>query len=73
MACEQAVRRGGSVTDSLWLVLAFQILYVADGLYNEVRKCFYDMLLSHAHRLLACHLHYHGYYHRWVRLHACRW
>ena len=39
MACEQAVRRGGtlaSVTDSMWLVLFFQTLYVADGLYNEV-------------------------------------
>ncbi|KIP08980.1 hypothetical protein PHLGIDRAFT_68417 [Phlebiopsis gigantea 11061_1 CR5-6] len=35
MACEQSVRRGGSVTDSMWLVLAFQLLYVADGLYNE--------------------------------------
>ena len=40
MACEQAVRRGGtfaSVTDSMWLVLAFQGWYVADALYNEVR------------------------------------
>lgn len=36
MACEQAVRRGGSITDSMWLVLAFQAWYVADGLYNEV-------------------------------------
>ncbi|KAG5647001.1 hypothetical protein DXG03_001725 [Asterophora parasitica] len=37
MACEQAVRRGGldKVTDSMWLVLAFQIWYVADALYNE--------------------------------------
>lgn len=37
MACEQAVRRGGlsKVTDSMWLVLAFQFWYVADGLYNE--------------------------------------
>ncbi|KAJ8072418.1 erg24, C-14 sterol reductase [Marasmius tenuissimus] len=37
MACEQAVRRGGlaNVTDSMWLVLLFQIGYVADGLYNE--------------------------------------
>jgi delta14-sterol reductase len=39
MACEQAVRRGGldKITDSMWLVLAFQTWYVADGLYNEVR------------------------------------
>ncbi|KIJ64380.1 hypothetical protein HYDPIDRAFT_154843 [Hydnomerulius pinastri MD-312] len=37
MACEQAVRRGGweGVTWSMWLVLAFQGFYVADGLYNE--------------------------------------
>ncbi|KAL0572203.1 erg24, C-14 sterol reductase [Marasmius crinis-equi] len=37
MVCEQAVRRGGlaNVTDSLWLVLIFQLGYVADGLYNE--------------------------------------
>jgi len=37
MACEQAVRRGGldKITDSMWLVLAFQTWYVADGLYNE--------------------------------------
>lgn len=39
MVCEQATRRGGfsQVTDSMWLVLLFQGLYVADGLYNEVR------------------------------------
>lgn len=38
MVCEQAVRRGSfaNVTDSMWLVLAFQTWYVADGLYNEV-------------------------------------
>ena len=35
MACEQAVRRGGTITDSMWLVLLFQTWYVADGLYNE--------------------------------------
>ncbi|KIJ54961.1 hypothetical protein M422DRAFT_221390 [Sphaerobolus stellatus SS14] len=35
MACEQAVRRGGAITDSMWLVLLFQIWYVGDGLYNE--------------------------------------
>ncbi|KJA26198.1 hypothetical protein HYPSUDRAFT_213257 [Hypholoma sublateritium FD-334 SS-4] len=37
-ACEQAVRRGGAlfhITDSMWLVLAFQAWYVLDGLYNE--------------------------------------
>ena len=36
-ACEQAVRRGGSITDSMWLVLGFQGWYVLDALYNEVR------------------------------------
>jgi delta14-sterol reductase len=38
MACEQATRRGGlhRITDSMWLILAFQTWYVADGLYNEV-------------------------------------
>ena len=38
MVCEQATRRGGfdKVTDSMWMVLAFQTWYVADGLYNEV-------------------------------------
>ncbi|KAJ7139465.1 ERG4/ERG24 ergosterol biosynthesis protein [Mycena epipterygia] len=37
MVCEQAHRRGGfgNVTDSLWLVVVFQIGYVADSLYNE--------------------------------------
>lgn len=37
MLCEQAVRRGGiaNVTDSMWLVIAFQGFYVADALYNE--------------------------------------
>ncbi|KAF7965704.1 hypothetical protein HWV62_9811 [Athelia sp. TMB] len=37
MACEQATRRGGlaNITDSMWLVLAFQGWYVADALYNE--------------------------------------
>lgn len=41
MACEQAVRRGGNITDSMWLVLAFQGWYVVDALYNEVRVAFY--------------------------------
>jgi len=38
MLCEQAVRRGGfaNVTDSMWLVVAFQSFYVFDSLYNEV-------------------------------------
>lgn len=35
MACEQAARRGGSITDSMSLVLLFQGWYVADSLWNE--------------------------------------
>ncbi|KAF8896452.1 ERG4/ERG24 ergosterol biosynthesis protein [Infundibulicybe gibba] len=37
MACEQATRRGGltNITDSMWLIQAFQAWYVIDGLYNE--------------------------------------
>ena len=43
MACEQATRRGGkleNITDSMWLVLAFQSWYVIDALYNEVEDTF---------------------------------
>lgn len=39
-ACEQAVRRGGRVTDSMVLVLLFQGVYVFDALYNEVSTSF---------------------------------
>ncbi|KAI0051145.1 ERG4/ERG24 ergosterol biosynthesis protein [Auriscalpium vulgare] len=35
MACEQATRIGGRITDSMALVLVFQGLYVVDALYNE--------------------------------------
>ncbi|KAI0769971.1 ERG4/ERG24 ergosterol biosynthesis protein [Fomes fomentarius] len=35
MACKQAVRLGGRVTDSMWLVLLFQGWYVTDSLINE--------------------------------------
>ncbi|THH20554.1 hypothetical protein EW146_g838 [Bondarzewia mesenterica] len=35
MACEQATRTGGRITDSMALVLFFQGLYVMDALYNE--------------------------------------
>jgi Delta14-sterol reductase len=37
MACEQAVRSGGHITDSMLLILIFQGSYVFDALYNEVR------------------------------------
>ncbi|ETW82092.1 hypothetical protein HETIRDRAFT_318728 [Heterobasidion irregulare TC 32-1] len=35
MACEQATRLGGRITDSMGLVLFFQSLYIMDALYNE--------------------------------------
>ncbi|KAF9654072.1 ERG4/ERG24 ergosterol biosynthesis protein [Thelephora ganbajun] len=35
MACEQYVRRGGTLTDSMILVLGFHLWYVADAVYNE--------------------------------------
>jgi Delta14-sterol reductase len=36
MACAQATRLGGHITDSMILVLFFQGLYIMDALYNEV-------------------------------------
>jgi hypothetical protein len=36
MACAQAVRLEGRITDSMVLVLFFQGLYITDALYNEV-------------------------------------
>ncbi|KAI0086592.1 ERG4/ERG24 ergosterol biosynthesis protein [Irpex rosettiformis] len=35
MACEQSVRRGGSISDSMALVVLFHILYIGDCAYNE--------------------------------------
>lgn len=37
MACEQASRNGGAITDSMLLICLFQGFYVADALYLEVR------------------------------------
>lgn len=74
MVCEQAVRRGGfhKVTDSLWLVLAFQTWYVGDALYNEV--CFVVPTSSiQLERPLARYFDYHGRHHRWVWVHAVGW
>ena len=39
MACAQAVRIG-YVTDSMWLVLAFEAWYVTDSFLHEVRTLF---------------------------------
>ena len=36
MACAQAARLDGRITDSMILVLVFQGLYIMDSLYNEV-------------------------------------
>jgi hypothetical protein len=36
MACAQAARLGGHITDSMILVIVFQGLYIMDALYNEV-------------------------------------
>ena len=45
MACAQATRLEGRITDSMILVLFFQGLYVADALYNEVRL--FPIFLNH--------------------------
>lgn len=50
MACEQATRLGGRITDSMGLVVVFESLYIVDSLYNEVRpaSCLLDACsLSH--------------------------
>lgn len=75
MACAQAARRGGwgNVTWSMWLVLAFQGFYVADGLYNEVSMTSSFSLHCGANKPAAGHSHDHGHYDRWIWIHAlCR-
>lgn len=73
MACEQATRRGGlsNITDSMWLVQAFQGWYVADALYNEVSPsvCF---PCDCANGIPACHLYYNGHHDGRLWLHAFR-
>ena len=49
MACEQATRLGGIVTDSMGLVIIFQSLYIADALYNEVRSCSFHVQINIQH------------------------
>jgi len=77
MLCEQATRRGGiaNVTDSMWLVLAFQGWYVADGLYNEVCQIVsfdqYDRRATKKNSP-ARSVHHYGCYQRWFRFHAFR-
>ena len=61
MACEQATRRGGWPTDSMFLVLFFHGVYIIDGLYNEVGTVSVSYLaprLYHQARLV------HNYGHR---------
>jgi delta14-sterol reductase len=45
MACAQATRIGGRITDSMILVLFFQGLYIMDALYNEVGPSLVSFLL----------------------------
>lgn len=75
MACEQAVRRGGNITDSMALVLLFQILYVADGLYNEVCLPFQLFCVMQCEgpqpSLIARNSHDNGYNNGRFRFHAC--
>jgi hypothetical protein len=71
MACEQAMRLGGRVTDSMWLVLAFQGWYVADALYNEVGRRFLAVCSQNADVMhTAGDTDHHGHHDRRVRLHA---
>ena len=74
MACEQATRRGdlAKVTDSMWLVLAFQAFYVVDALYNEVS---FALLTEYTplNVLPARRAHNDGHHHRRLWLHARRW
>ena len=38
-ACLVKQYENGGVTASMWLVCAFQLYYVVDGIWNEVRVC----------------------------------
>lgn len=76
-ACEQAVRNGGKITDSMMLVLGFQGLYVLDALYNEVGLCpklvFRDgckTKLTLGISDLACCVEHHGRCDGWIWPHA---
>ena len=71
MACEQYTRLG-TVTDSMWLINIFQILYVADGLYNEVRLLpAFD--LTTAYHDIACDSDDNGHNDRWFWVHVGHW
>jgi len=74
MACEQATRRGGltQITDSMWLVLAFQAWYVGDALFNEVRCMNHSSVatLLTPIPLIARHFDDHGHHHRRLWLYA---
>lgn len=64
MVCEQAVRRGGiaQVTDSMWLVLAFQAWYVAESLYNEVCTRRHPGSVSYIQPSSVCGFDHYGCY-----------
>lgn len=65
MMCEQATRHGGfsGVTDSMWLVLLFQIGYIVDSLYSEVGLCLYWLSTRLMIGLVACYPHDDGCHH----------
>jgi hypothetical protein len=46
MACEQFIRLGNRITDSILLVLAFQGYYVFDAVLNEVGSYFFGAPVS---------------------------
>lgn len=76
-ACEQLTRRGTWYpTDSMGLVLAFQGLYVADAIYNEVSRHLLSASvrrLTHSSIFIACCAYYDGHYNRRLWVHARRW
>lgn len=73
MACEQATRRGGRITDSMGLVLGFQSLYIADALYNEASSLVSGSSCNSLPPVsfLACHPHHNGHRIGWIWVHAC--
>ena len=72
-ACEQYLRQG-RVSDSMWLVIAFEGYYAADCLYSEVRLplllvfssgiCYVVLIVT------GLHPRPDGHHHRWLWLYA---
>ena len=61
MACEQATRNGGRITDSMALIVLFQGAYVLDALYNEVRAVTF-VAAARAYVSSACYPHHNGHH-----------